>query len=34
MWNPPSGYVSGSDGDRAGHFNCDYRSPSRLLHLP
>jgi hypothetical protein len=25
MWNPPSGYVSGMDGDRAGHFNCDYR---------
>lgn len=25
MWNPPSGFVSGMDGDRAGHFNCDYR---------
>jgi len=25
LWNAPSGFVSGMDGDRAGHFNCDYR---------
>ena len=34
MWNPPSGFVSGMDGDRAGHFNCDYRQVRSCLPPP